>query len=380
MPKTTLRVGLVAALVLALHASCARAEAGNSDDPGFYAGARLPACAVEVEWRNLPPPEKWSVLHPAEALLSYQGHTITRLVNRREQDLKILKRLSCLEVNNYRYVVLDALGACVDYGLCDGPAYITVSSDSGASWSDLKALVFHESGVKYDFVAAELPRKLQILGDTHGFALAFYFLRQRAVMIASADLTPLRFWPAEELLWCGVAHPCPLYFFSGRIYFISGAQGRPHTFLNVSSDYGRTWTKSENEYLQESVFFSADSVLYHVYTTPADAGALFLIPALGEVGRILRLRYLQANGDWSEPVVVKKKVLRLLNVQETASPVIYWEDARLLERRVCGFIPVIGCVDSGPFGGDAVMYRGELDLKTFQLREQLLPGRRRAIE
>ena len=77
-------------------------------------------------------------------------------------------------------------------------------------------------------------------------------------------------------------------------------------------------------------------------------------------------------GKWGKAKILLKTVERLLGVYKDEKPVFIWQDYRFHKSRKCGYIPVVGCIDSTPFRGPTVVYAGELDITNWKIDESII--------
>ena len=112
--------------------------------------------------------------------------------------------------------------------------------------------------------------------------------------------------------------------------------------------------------------------LYYVYHTPYQQSFRSFIPALEHKGGFLKVQKFNAGGLEGQPKILSETASGVLHVYEADPPVIVWQDRRFDKPSACGFIPLIGCVDSEPFREVKATYAGELDIDTWRLKEFLI--------
>jgi hypothetical protein len=335
----------------------------------------LTFCDIEVELYPLAA-VAGSGFRPTEVRLVFQGNVIARLNNRREPDPKIAEKIHCIQKNEYRFLFVNTSGLCLDYRLCDASTYVSISSDAGVHWSGLVPARYESAGKIYELRADNFSDRVRVLGDEHGFALAFLGwqpdTREKTLLFFTRDLKLLRTVPQSRLTYAELpsCELCSLASFDGRIYFSHPpGDGRGISILETSSDLGRSWQETEETYSWQSYFFESRGDFYMLSARPGRTASIF--PALSAPGGSLGLRRLIAPGRWTPEVRLLSTVTALLGVSGGEHPLVYWRDARRLHRRICGFIPLIGCIDSGPHMGPLLTFRGELDPQRPQLSEEV---------
>ena len=99
-----------------------------------------------------------------------------------------------------------------------------------------------------------------------------------------------------------------------------------------------------------------------------------LVPALNRsyvCGKI-KIKKLSILGTWEKPQTILETVDKLTGVYNDEKPILVWRDFRFHKSRACGFIPLIGCVDSVPFRGPSVTFAGKLDIDTLTIDESII--------
>ena len=99
-----------------------------------------------------------------------------------------------------------------------------------------------------------------------------------------------------------------------------------------------------------------------------------LVPAINRAHNCgyLKMEKLKDNGKWEKPKILIDTVGRLFGVYKDVNPVFVWQDLRLHKSRACGYIPLVGCIDSTPFRGPTVIYAGEFDVNTLKIKESII--------
>ncbi len=341
------------------------------------ASAEKYECHFEISRKALPKTDLYSSFSPNEITVSYQNHQVFQLTEPGwlgQDDVIRRLEMQCLEANGYVYLFLDAsaFNACQKFKLCD-PSYAAMSKDRGETWSSLQSLKQLLSVEKDRDILP--PPQAVILGDQQGHILEVSSNRVGGqIYLLDPQLKLLRKISKLEL-------KSPLYFYNGRFYFIQEIPEQSAgkkvysglTYLWISNDYGRTWSKIKTpDYVKSAVFIFHRGGPYYAYHTPYQQSSRSFIPALEHKGGFLKVQKLNADGFDGQPKILSQTASDVLHAYEADSPIIIWQDRRFDRSKGCGFIPLIGCVDSEPFEDVKAVYAGELDMDTWQLKESLI--------
>lgn len=337
-------------------------------------------CQATAVARRLEKTDPYSLLTPHEITFYYLGHKILTLVNSTNDEPP---KFQCLKADRHVYLFLDTLGyeSNVRFKL-PGSSYVIWSSDDGSSWGELKNL--RQFSEKEDFVLTKdrLFHLVNIVGHANAHAVAIYNNRERATYLFDPEFNLLRVLrPHQRLL--PRDGPGDFVFHGGSLYAVwrdCSEQGcyDGGIYLEASKDYGRSWSRTVLPYISASQLIATGGSLYHFFARPCSANfmeeLMGFIPALhpkGLCGEIAVTR-LEGEGGWSGPKVLVKSAKRLIGVYDNGHTIILWQDVRFHRSRGCGFIPLVGCVDSGPFQGPDMVFAGQLDLKTLTLKESVI--------
>lgn len=385
-------VPLVLSLMLSLEAGFAPVESAEIPavdeamatyvarlkERGSQAARDRYGCQVTAIARRLEKSDPYSILTPHEITFYYLGHKILALVNSTNEEPP---KFQCLKADRHVYLFLDTLGyeSNVRFKL-PGSSYVIWSSDDGSSWGALKNL--RQFSEKEDFVLTkdQLFHLVNIVGDAKGYAVAIYNRREQATYLFDPEFNSLRVLRPHQRL-------SPLdgdFVFHGGILYVvwrdCSEQGcyDGGIYLEISKDYGRTWSRTVLPYISASQLSAIGGSLYHFFARPCSASfmeeLMGFIPALnpkGLCGEIAVTR-IEGEGRWSTPKVLVKSAKRLIGVYDNSHAIMLWQDVRFHRPRGCGYIPLVGCVDSGPFQGPDVVFAGQLDLKTLTLKESVI--------
>ena len=314
-------------------------------------------------------------LKPYELTLFYDNNIVTRINIPEVQDVSELNNmdLSCYKFNNHVYIFINEVSGRLSLYLSNY-SYITYSYDGGVTWSDLKSLT---EITKTRFSIGNVSRfeNKKILGGSENYSVSIHNLIDENDYLFDSQFRLLKkLTPSERKTY--FLDESPVFFIhKGIIYVVKSESGK--TLMQYSKDYGKTWSDRLMPYLKESYFLEIKGELYHFYTTPCTFdfwnGLRSFIPAWDKSNKCGELKVSRwVDGEWSEPIVLTKTAQALIGVYNKDKPLVLWEDLRFLKPRACGYIPLIGCVDSAPLGGPIVIYEGDFDWKKLKLDEQII--------
>jgi hypothetical protein len=144
--------------------------------------------------------------------------------------------------------------------------------------------------------------------------------------------------------------------------------------LETSRNFGHDWNKETLPFIKKSFFLTINKSFYHLYFTPCSNNWFGLVPAMNRsyiCGKI-KIQKLSILGEWEAPRTILETVDQLIGVYNDEKPILVWKDFRFHKSRACGFIPLVGCVDSNPFRGPNVTYAGKLDINTLKIDESII--------
>lgn len=340
-------------------------------------------CEFSSQTQQLQPSDPYA-LKRYELTLSYNGSTVANIKNG-FSSAPNLKGIYCIQENSYTYMILDTLSRGLlcptESKTCD-PAYIAFSSDNGKQWSEVMSLSQLAEN-KFTSVNHNL-NNMQLLGDSRDFAIALYNIRDRTTYLFDPEFKLFKKVTPAFRIGDFEQHK-DFFFFDGTLYLSENAcaagsgQCNSEVILETSKDYGKMWHKITFPGQQDSYFFEYDNKLYQIFKQPCNLefNALSIFPAFDRsyVCGILSLRVLKDDGLWAAPKTLPiSTVDKLLAVyhDEKGNPIFVWIDYRSSKPKICGMIPLIGCVDSGPFETPYVLFAGKLDIDKLTLEQKFI--------
>lgn len=342
------------------------------------------ACQITWTIRPLEKIDPDSQFQPHEITFFYENRKIITFTNSRDGTAESIQGLglNCLEFNDYVYLFFDTIDydTRFKFNLQD-LAYVIYSENKGASWSELKSL--HSFSMKAEFI---IPNKnfqeyVRIFGDSKNHVLSVFNLHDETTYLLDPKLNILKTVAVYNRM-TDYEYPLDFYFHNNIIYLVRGSceeiKGRircPHrTYMETSSDFGRSWRKEVLPYLKKSYFLTLGDALYQFYFSPCANSWFGLIPAVNQTFTCGYVRVRKFNDDekWGKPKILIESADKLLGVYKDKDPVLVWQDLRFHRSRPCGFIPIIGCIDSASFKGPAVIYAGEINMTNWQIKESII--------
>ena len=310
----------------------------------------------------------------------YDNKEIMRLIDSRgEWPSQKGHGIQCIKFNNFVYIFWDTLTYGDHWKFHLNPeSYVIYSSDNGVTWSKLQPLSQLSRESIFVLPKREFFRYLKILGDEKGHFMVINNLRDQNNYVFDAHLNLLeKITFAHQVL--DLDHPLTEFqFYNGKVYLIRRDCGNKENdgsnCIDVSDDYGQNWTRSPMPYTTSTRFITHNGSLYHFYIEPCPSSLNDFIPALGDeytCGR-LKVSKLDDNNRWGQPKTLLKTAGALRDVYSQKNLIIAWQDFRFAKPRVCGFIPIIGCIDSGPFDIPWAVYAGEFEPESMTLKKEIL--------
>jgi len=342
------------------------------------------ACQITWTTRVLEKTDPHSQFTPHEITFLYENNEIIKLTNIRGADVKSIESLSlnCLEFNDYVYLFFDTLSHDTQFKFnLPDLSYVIYSSDKGTSWSDLKSL--HQFSKKAKFVLPhdQFGKYVKVFGNRNDHALAIFNLRDETTYLFNPNLKILKSLPVYNRL-SDFNDPTDFYFHKNILYLVRGScekvKGRiqcpAQAYMETSRNFGRDWKKETLPFIKKSYFLTIDKSLYHFYFTPCSKSWFRLLPAVNRsyVCGEIKVKKLSILGEWENPRIILNTVDELINIYDDEKPILVWRDFRFHKSRACGYIPLVGCVDSNPFRGPNVTYAGRLDISTWQIDESII--------
>lgn len=342
------------------------------------------ACQITSAVQELVSTDPHSSFIPFEITLYYEDNEIIKLINSRGKKGKELKglNLNCVEFNQYIYLFFDTMSfeGRLKFNLSD-LAYVIYSADHGRTWSSLKGLSPLSKKTKFVIPHERFSQNLRFLGDTKGHAISIYNIQDDTTYLLDPDFNILRTVSVYNRL-SGFDEPADFNYYNGRIYLTRGSCETKKgsiscpgfSYEETSNDYGKTWKKKIIPYITASQFLTYNESLYNFSLSPCSSSWWKFVPALDKTNICgkLTIKKLNKIGEWGKPKILLKRVNKLISIYPEKSPLIVWQDLRFHKQRKCGFIPIVGCIDSGSFEGPHTIFAGRLNMDTLTLDESLI--------
>lgn len=362
---------------IAHHIEILKEESGNSSED-------FNACQITSTVRKLERRDPHSRFHPHEITFQFEENEIIKLVNTRDGAPESIKNLglNCLEFNQHVYLFFDTSDheTRIKFDLPD-LSYVTYSSDKGKSWSELKSLHQFSRKAKFILPHNQFRKYVKIFGNRSDHALAIFNLRDETTYLFDPGLNILKSLPVYNRL-SDFDNPTDFYFHKNILYLVRGScekvKGRiqcpARAYMETSRNFGHDWKKETLPFIKKSYFLTIEKSLYHFYFTPCSNSWFGLLPAINRsfVCGEIKVKKLSILGEWGNPKTILKTVDELIGIYNDEKPILVWKDFRFHKSRACGFIPLIGCVDSDPFRGPNVIYAGKLNINTWQIDESII--------
>lgn len=341
------------------------------------------SCQVTWNIRTLEPVDRYSPSKPNEVTFLYDNKEIMRLSDSSgEWPKKEGNGIQCIKWSNFVYIFWDAVVSGEHWRFNLNPeSYVIYSHDNGISWSKFQSLSQLSKASIFVLLKKELFHYRKILGDEKGHLIVIYNLRDNTTYVFDAHLKLLEKVVLHQQI-PGFDPTNEFHFYNGKVYLVHrhdcGKRENDGTScIDISKDYGQSWKRSPMPYVTSTRFITHNGSLYHFYIEPCPPSLRDFIPALGNqyICGQLKVSKLDANNQWSEPKTLLKTADKLRDVYSNKSLIITWQDFRFSKPRDCGFIPLIGCVDSIPFNVSWAVYAGEFDPEPMTLKETLIEYR-----
>jgi len=349
-----------------------------------YSSEDFNACQVTWTVRQLKETDSDSQFRPHEITFQYENQQVIKMINRRDGHEESIQGLgiNCLEFNNHVYIFFDTLdyGTRFKFNLSD-LSYVIYSSDKGRSWSGMKSL--HPFSVKAKFILPHdrFGRYVKIFGNKDDHVLSIFNRQDETTYLFSAEFDILKTVSVYNRL-SGFDYPSDFHWHNNILYLARGScekiRGRiqcpSRTYVETSEDFGRSWGREVFPFVKKSYFLTLNGSLYQFYSLSCPNSWFGLIPAINRAYTCgyIRTRKLDDNGRWEEPKILLETASKLFGIYKDENPILVWQDLRFHKRRSCGFIPVIGCIDSTPTRGPTAIYAGELDVANWRLDESII--------
>jgi len=342
------------------------------------------ACQITWSVKALKDTGPYSQFHPHEITLQYEQRDIIKLINTQDGSAESIQGLglNCLEFNNHVYLFFDTIDYAtrIKFNLSD-LSYVIYSTDKGIHWSKLSSLHPFSTKAKFILPRGQFYKYVKIFGNTNHHVLSIFNLRDETTYLFDPDFHILKTVAVYNRLTDFEA-PTDFHFFNNTLYLSRGScelkKGRitcpSLSYLETSGDFGRTWRKETLPFMKNSYFLTLENNFYHFYHTPCSSSWLGLIPAIDRAytcGNI-KVKKLGADKEWKKPKILVKSASQFKGIFFTDGPILIWEDLRFHKNRPCGFIPVIGCVDSSPVRGPKVVFAGYFNMATEQITESII--------
>lgn len=351
---------------------------------GGYSSEDFNACQITWTVRELEKPAPYSRFQPNEVTFRYENQEIIKLVNTQDGKAESIQDLglNCLEFNNYVYLFFDTLDyeTRVKFNLSD-LSYVIYSPDQGISWSELKSLDPFSAKAKFVLPHDKFGKYTKIFGNSVAHVLSVFNLQDETTYLFDPEFNVLKTVSVYNRL-TGYEYPADFYWHNNVLYLARGSCEKvkdrlrcpARTYMETSSDFGKTWKKETLPFMKKSYFLTMNDALYQFYFTPCPSSWFGLIPGINRYYTCgyLKSRKLQEDGKWKKPMTLLDSVDRLFGVYKDTKPVFVWQDFRFHRSRPCGYIPLVGCVDSTPFRGPTVIYAGELNITNWKIDESII--------
>lgn len=349
-----------------------------------YSSEDFNACQITWTVRELEKTDPYTQFQPHEIIFQFENNEIIKLINVQDGEAQSIKGLglNCLEFNNYIYLFFDTstYDTRIKFGLSD-LSYVIYSSDKGASWSDFKSLHQFSNKAKFTLPHEMFRKYVKIFGNDTDHALTIFNVRDETTYLFDPDFKTLKTLPVYNRL-SDFDYPTDFYFHKNILYTVRGScenvKGRiqcpPRAYMETSRDFGRNWKKETLPFIKKSYFLTINKSLYQFYFTPCSTNWFGLLPALNRsliCGRI-KVKKLSILGEWEKPKTILETVDQFINIYNGEKPILIWKDFRFHKSRTCGYIPLVGCVDSNPFRGPNVIYAGMIDIDTLKIDESII--------
>ncbi len=353
-------------------------------DQGGYSSKDFNACQITWTIRELEKTADHSRFQPHEITFHYENQEIVKLINTQDGKAESIDGLgpNCLEFNDYVYLFFDTLNYAtrIKFNLSD-LSYVIYSSDQGDSWSELQSLHPFSAKAKFVLPRDKFGKYIKIFGNKKGHVLTIFNLRDETTYLFDPEFKILKTVSVYNRL-TNFDYPSDFYWHNNTLYLARGScekvKGRlrcpARTYMETSKDLGKTWKKETLPFIKKSHFMTLDNALYQFYFTPCRSTWFGLIPAINRsfTCGYLKAKKLQDDGKWGKPKTLMKTVDRLFGIYKDEKPIFVWQDYRFHKSRPCGYIPLVGCIDSTPFRGPTVIYAGELDITKWQIDEAII--------
>ena len=156
----------------------------------------------------------------------------------------------------------------------------------------------------------------------------------------------------------------PFFLYEGKLYAIEQITENGvytgKTFLLVSDDYGKNWTRTPmNDCVTSAGFFKHGDGIYVAYTTPFSTWRPW---------SALKVARVDSQGVLHNPFTLIKTASGIVDVFEGPSPLIVWQDIRFISRINVG----IPWSDNPLFEFTKAVFAGHLNVEQMSLDESLI--------
>jgi len=349
-----------------------------------YSSEDFNACQITWTVRKVAKADPHSQFLPHEIIFQFENNEVIKLINKQDGELESIEGLglNCLEFNDHVYLFFDTSGydTRVKFNLPD-LSYVIYSSDKGVSWSDLKSLHQFSKKAKFILPHNQFRKYVKIYGNRKNHALTIFNLRDETTYLFDPNFKILKSVPVYNRL-SDFDYPMDFYYHKNILYLVRGScekvkgniQCPARAYMETSRNFGHDWSKETLPFIKKSYFLTIDKSLYHFYFTLCAKNWFGFLPAINRsyvCGKI-NVAKLSILGEWETPKTILETVAELIGIYNDEKPILVWRDFRFHKRRTCGFIPLIGCVDSDPFHGPNVTYAGKLDINTWKIDESII--------
>jgi hypothetical protein len=351
---------------------------------GGYSSEDFNACQITWSTQALEKTDSYSKFTPHEVTFHYENQPVIKLTNTQDGEAQSIEGLglNCLEFNDYVYLFFDTLSyeTQVKFNLTD-LSYVIYSSDQGASWSELKSLHPFSEKAKFILPHNKFEQYTRIFGNADGHVLSIFNLRDETTYLFDTEFNVLKTVAVYNRL-SGFDYPTDFYWYNNILYLARGSceqvKGRlrcpSHIYMETSADFGKTWKKQTLPFTKKSYFLTLNDALYRLYSSSCRSSWFGLIPAINRSNKCgyLKVEKLEDNRKWGKAKILMRTASKLFNVYKDKKPILVWQDLRFHKSRPCGYIPLVGCVDSNPLRGPTAIYAGELDITNLRIDESII--------
>ncbi len=353
-------------------------------EKGGYSSEDFNACQITWTVHKLEKADSYSQFQPHEITLHYNDQEIIKLINKQDGKGESIQDLGlhCLEFNDYVYLFFDTLHyeTRIKFSLSD-LSYVIYSSDQGATWSEMKSLHPFSAKAKFILPRDKFEQYVRIFGNAENHVLSIFNLRDETTYLFDAEFKILKTVSVYNRL-SSFDYPSDFYWHNNILYLVRGScemvKGRlqcpSRTYMETSKDFGRNWERKILPLTKKAYFLTLNDNLYRFYTASCRNSWFGLIPAINRSNKCgyIKMEKLEESGKWEKARIIIKTASRLFGVYKDEKPILVWQDLRFHKSRPCGYIPLVGCIDSTPFRGPTVVYAGELEVTNGHINESII--------